>query len=231
MTRPLTILSAAISLDGYLGGPGPERLVLSGDADLDRVDALRASCDAILVGARTLRLDDPRLLVRSDERRAARVERGLPPSPTRVVVVGDGPVDPRSALFVDGDTDRFVYCPAERCDELRRELGTSAAVIGLPRPTSLARVLEDLGSRGIRRLLVEGGGRVHTQLLQGDLADELHLVLAPLFVGDPRAARFAGPGRYPWRADRRATLVETRRLDDVVLLRYALSERGGRMER
>jgi 5-amino-6-(5-phosphoribosylamino)uracil reductase len=230
VTRPYTILSAAVSLDGYLDDAGPDRLILSGPADLDRVDGLRASCDAILVGARTVRRDDPRLLVRSESRRAARSARGLPPSPARVVVVGAGRIDPGAAFLSEGDAERLVYCPADRCDELRRELGVTASVVGVPPPLSLARVLDDLGGRGVRRLLVEGGGLVHTQLLQSGLADELQLVLAPVFVGDTRGVRFAGPGRYPWRGDHRAILLGTERLEDVVLLRYALSDRAGRMD-
>ena len=73
--------------------------------------------------------------------------------------------------------------------------------------------------------MVEGGGTVHTQFLTEGLADELHLVVAPFFVGDSRARRFVSDGRFPWGADRRATLVEGRPIGDVVLLRYALSDR------
>jgi 5-amino-6-(5-phosphoribosylamino)uracil reductase len=72
---------------------------------------------------------------------------------------------------------------------------------------------------------VEGGGQVHTQFLTEDLVDELQLVVAPFFVGDSRAPRFVSDGRFPWNADRRATLSEVRQLGDVVLLRYALSPR------
>ena len=53
--RPYTLLSCAMSIDGYIGSPG-SRLLLSNDADFERVDAVRASCDAILVGAQTVRL-------------------------------------------------------------------------------------------------------------------------------------------------------------------------------
>jgi 5-amino-6-(5-phosphoribosylamino)uracil reductase len=84
---------------------------------------------------------------------------------------------------------------------------------------------EDLYRRGVRRLMVEGGASVHTQFLAGDLADELHLVVAPFFVGDSRAPRFVGDGQFPWHPGRRATLAEVRQLDDVVLLRYAMSQR------
>ncbi len=73
--------------------------------------------------------------------------------------------------------------------------------------------------------MVEGGGRTHNQFLAGELADELQMVVAPLLVGDPRAPRFVPDGDFPWPADRRARLAEVRQIGDVVLLRYALSER------
>ena len=73
--RPYTMLSCCVSLDGYLGDRTP-RLALSNAADFERVDAVRASSDAIMVGAATVRTDNPRLLVRSPERREARAARG-----------------------------------------------------------------------------------------------------------------------------------------------------------
>ena len=83
--RPYVVLSAAMSADGYLDDTSPQRLVLSGPEDLDRVDELRAGCDAILVGAGTVRADNPRLLVREASRRSERVRRGLPPDRKSVV--------------------------------------------------------------------------------------------------------------------------------------------------
>lgn len=61
-----------MSIDGYINDTSAERLLLSNAADFDRVDAVRASCDAIMVGAGTIRADDPRLLVRSTSRREDR---------------------------------------------------------------------------------------------------------------------------------------------------------------
>jgi 5-amino-6-(5-phosphoribosylamino)uracil reductase len=70
--RPYTILSCGMSLDGYLDAADHGRLVLSNEADLERVDAVRAECDAILVGAATVRNDNPRLLVRNEALRRPR---------------------------------------------------------------------------------------------------------------------------------------------------------------
>ena len=75
-TRPYVLISCAMSADGRIDDTSPVRLLLSGPDDLDRVDELRASADAILVGANTVRRDNPRLLIRSPRRRAARVAAG-----------------------------------------------------------------------------------------------------------------------------------------------------------
>ena len=97
--RPYVVLSCAVSLDGCLDGTGAERLVLSGAADLDRVDAERAAADAILVGAGTVRRDDPRLLIRSADRRAERRARGRPDHPAGVTITASGDLQPGGPLL------------------------------------------------------------------------------------------------------------------------------------
>jgi 5-amino-6-(5-phosphoribosylamino)uracil reductase len=225
LDRPYTLLSCALSLDGYLGSPTPRRLELSNDADFDRVDAVRASCDAILVGAETVRSDNPRLLVRSQDRRDERAARGLAPSPMKVTVTERVELDARAEFFTTGETEKLVYCTSPRVVEARSRLEPVATVVDGGEPVEMRRLSEDLGARGVRRLMVEGGGKVHTQFLTANLADELQLVVAPVFVGDSRAPRFVSDGRFPWNPDRRATLAEVRQIGDVVLLRYALSPR------
>ena len=223
--RPYTLLSCGVSLDGYLDSPSRRRLALSNAADFDRVDGVRASCDAILVGASTVRNDNPRLTLRSPCREADRVARGLPACPTKVTVTATGRLNPDAQFFNVGSGDRLVYCPPDVGQQLRERIGRRATVVTLPAPLSMRLVSEDLSGRGVGRLMVEGGGTIHTQFLTDDLADELQLVIAPMFVGDSRAHRFALDGRYPWNPNRRADLTDVRRIGDVVLLRYALSPR------
>ncbi|MFF7759873.1 dihydrofolate reductase family protein [Streptomyces griseorubiginosus] len=216
MPHPHVLLSAAVSLDGYLDDTGPDRLLLSSPADFDRVDEVRASVDAILIGAGTIRADNPRLLVNSEARRAARVAAGKPPYPLKVTVSGSGELDPAANFWHTGG-EKVVYTTDKGADRAR-ELGLAAEVVALGPALDWRRLLEHLHAvHGVERLMVEGGGRIHTQLLQQGLADEVQLVLAPLFVGDPEAPRLFGPGGYQ---GGRLRLVETRRIEDVVLMRY-----------
>ncbi|MER7996820.1 RibD family protein [Micromonospora chalcea] len=224
-TRPYVLLSCAMSIDGYIDDATTDRLLLSNDDDLDRVDATRAGCDAILVGAATVRRDDPRLLVRSERRRAERVARGLPPSPVKVTVTGSGDLDPGARFFTMGDGLKLVYCPSGVVDKAREQVGAVSTVVDAGDPATAEAVVADLAGRGVTRLMVEGGGSMHRQFLTAGLADELHLVVAPFFVGDRRAPRFVGDGRFPWHPGRRARVVEARQIGDVVLTRYALSDR------
>jgi 5-amino-6-(5-phosphoribosylamino)uracil reductase len=229
--RPYVLLSVATSIDGYTDDDSPDRLVLSDDADWDRVDELRAGADAILVGANTVRRDDPRLLVRSPARRRARVARGLRPHPTRVTMTARGGLDPAARLFTP-DAETLVYAPAPAAGRLAARLGPAAEVIalggdnGAGGPTEEAAmpgaVLADLFRRGVRRLMIEGGEAVHTAFLVADLVDEIQIVTAPFFVGAGGAARFVGAGRFPRGPARPVTLAEVRRIGDQVLARYLL---------
>ena len=156
----------------------------------------------------------------------ARAAAGLPTSPAKVTVTARGDLDPLANFFTAGDSEKLVYCSTDAVTSARGRLGPVATVIDAGHaPRRLRRVGEDLHDRGVRRLMVEGGGTMHTQFLTGGLADELQLVVAPFFVGDSRARRFVDDGRFPWCPDHRAHLVETRAIGDVVLLRYALSDR------
>jgi 5-amino-6-(5-phosphoribosylamino)uracil reductase len=216
--RPYVLLSVAMSVDGCIDDATDSRLILSNDADLDRVDEVRAGSDAILVGAGTIRRDNPALLVRSAARRSGRVARGLPASPARVTITASGDLDPAARFFTAGEGARLIYVPAAQQDRIRGRLalGDGVEVIGAGDPLSLGAVLADLAGRGVRRLMIEGGGAVLAQFLAEGLADELNLVIAPVFVGDPAAPHMVGSRG----AGNRMHLAEARLIGDVVLLRY-----------
>ncbi len=143
----------------------------------------------------------------------------------KVTVTERADFDTDANFFATGDSEKLVYTSSARVRDARARLGPVATIVDGGRRVRMRRLTEDLADRGVERLMVEGGGVVHTQFLSDDLVDELQLVIAPFFIGDSRAPRFVSDGRFPWHAGRRASLAEVRPIGDVVLLRYALSPR------
>ncbi|MET8877578.1 dihydrofolate reductase family protein [Nocardia sp. NPDC004604] len=222
MPRPYVVLSVAVSLDGYIDDIIPERLYLSNDRDFDGVDQLRAECDAILIGAETVRRDNPRLWLRSEERRRARVAAGKPPNLLKVTVTRSGDIDPDARMFhhyVESGKP-LVYTTIEGAEKIGDRLSAVAEVTGIADQDFWGTLLEDLGRRGVQKLIVEGGTRIHTAFLEAGLADELRYAVAPLMIGQGEAPRFVNPAAFPGGSRRRLEFVDASVLDDVVVLRY-----------
>ncbi|MEU6174300.1 dihydrofolate reductase family protein [Streptantibioticus parmotrematis] len=221
--RPYVTLSVATSVDGHIDDTSPQRLILSNADDFDRVDQVRAESDAILIGGNTLRRDNPRLLVNSEKRRARRVAEGKPAYPLKVTLSATGDLDPELKFWHHGG-GKVVYTTDTAAPKLRETLEGLADIVGTGPAVDFGAVLDDLGRRGVRRLMVEGGGTVHTQFLAQGLADEVHLAIAPVLVGQADAPRFLNPASFPGGSARRFALLEARAIGDVVLLRYAPKE-------
>lgn len=220
--RPYVVLSVAVSVDGYIDDTIPERLHLSSKADFDRVDQVRSECDAILIGAETLRRDNPRLIIKSEERLTARAALGKPAHLQKVVVTASGNLDPDANFWHHGVEERkpIAYTTDAGAENLRQQLGELATVAPLGAAVDFGALLDDLGGRGIGRLMIEGGTSVHTAVLAAGLADELHVAVAPLLVGQADAPRFVNPAEFPGGTRRRMRLVDVTKVGDVALLRY-----------
>jgi 5-amino-6-(5-phosphoribosylamino)uracil reductase len=129
--RPYVLLSAAMSVDGCIDDSSADRLLLSDETDLDRVDEVRAGVDAILVGAGTVRRDDPRLLVRSADRRAARVAAGRAETPLKVTVTATGALDPTARFFTAGHAEKLADLHRRGVERLMVEGGTAVHTLFL----------------------------------------------------------------------------------------------------
>ncbi|MEU4301952.1 RibD family protein [Kitasatospora aureofaciens] len=224
-SRPYVLLSAATSVDGYLDDASDTRLLLSNPEDFDRVDQVRAESDAILIGATTMRKDNPRLLVNSEARRAQRLAEGKPEYPLKVTVTATGNLDADLKFWHHGG-EKLVFTVDSSVEKVRTTLDGLADVVSTGPDLDWGLVLDELGRRGVSRLMVEGGGTIHTQLVAQGLADEIHLAVAPLLVGQPEAPRFLGTADYPGGSAARMRLLEARPVGDVVLLRYAPKDRS-----
>ncbi|WP_034089111.1 RibD family protein [Streptacidiphilus albus] len=221
--RPFVLLSVATSIDGYIDDSSPQRLLLSNAEDFDRVDQVRSESDAILIGGNTLRSDNPRLLVYSDKRREERIAAGKSEYPLKVTISASGDLDRDLKFWHFGDK-KVVYTTDAAASKLRESLGGLADIVSTGPTVDFGALLEDLATRGVKRLMVEGGSSIHTQFLSQGLADEVHIAVAPLLVGDAAAPRFVQPAQFPGGSTRRLKLIEAQPVGDVVLLRYAPKE-------
>ena len=226
-------LSAAVTADGFLDDDTPRRLVISTPEDWAEVYRLRGLHDAILVGAETLRRDDPALLIRNDEVRARRRAAGLPADIAKVALSASGRLDPALRFFSEGEAARYVFTRA-RADETS-EWDTLATVIRSEEPISARLVVTELEKRGVRRLFVEGGAQVLRLFLDEGMADTLRLAVNPgLHVAAGQGgARFAfePPADTPCLRERFGdmevatwTLHPDTSADDLPLLRMAVAE-------
>jgi len=189
---PWVSLKLGLSLDGRISAAPGSRTQITGSETAAYVHHLRAGHDAIIIGGQTAAVDDPLLTVRS----------GLRPRvpPTRVVL------DPRLELSADsrmvrtaGEVPLLVMCAAEAPEDRRRTLeGLGVEVVEIARSSAghgldLDAVLQGLGARGLRSLLVEGGGRLAASLLARRLVRRQYLIYAPVALG-PQGVPAVGAG-------------------------------------
>jgi 2,5-diamino-6-(ribosylamino)-4(3H)-pyrimidinone 5'-phosphate reductase len=200
MNRPRLLVNVAMSADGKLDTVARQGITISSTPDKARVDRLRASMDAVLVGGRTLLAEDPKLTVKSLALRSERKAAGLEENPAKVGVVSlaDLPVD--GNFMTAGPSSRLIYTTRRTSPEqiLRLEnAGARVFVLGDTRVDCTA-MLDSLYEQGIRKLMVEGGGTMIAEFFRLGLVDELMLYIAPLLFGGATAPTLSdGPGFLP----------------------------------
>lgn len=214
-------LSAAVSLNGVLDDGGPERLKLSSEADMLAVYDARARFDAILVGAETIRRDNPSLALSDRFPHLVKQRRGqgMPNDPAKVTVTRTGALDPDAKFFQTGTGTRYVLCPMDIAPAVKARLGERASVLPLPAEMPLAAaIVQVLSDQGLGGLFVEGGGSILSAFLREELGDRLRLAIAPVITGDagtlPRFSLADISKRYP--------VEKTEVLEDTVVMHLVL---------
>lgn len=217
------IVSAAISVDGYLNDISPERLVLSSPEDWEEVRKIRSECDAILVGAETIRKDNPSLVTHSEKFIKQRKKRGKCTYPIKVTITTSGNISPESNFFTKGNCEKIVYCTNSIDKQKYEELKKVSIVKKFENGKITAQqIINDLESRGVKSLLVEGGSSILTMFFTENVVDEFRLAVAPFFVGEENAPRLVHPEIFPFNKDKRMTLEKTKVLGDVAVLYFKL---------
>jgi 2,5-diamino-6-(ribosylamino)-4(3H)-pyrimidinone 5'-phosphate reductase len=230
MTRPYVIVNVASSVDGKIDSSARSGVMISSTVDKHRVDALRASVDAVLVGGHTLLSEGPGLTVRSEEFRLERVGRGMEEDPVKVGVVtnADLPID--SAFITRGTSRRMIFTTRNTALEpiMRlNELGVETIVHDADR-VDLISMLACLQANGIKRLLVEGGGTIIAEFFRLGLVDELLVYVAPKIIGGASAPTLADGASSLSQIGIHLTLDSVTQLDPEggVLMHYFVRDRS-----
>jgi diaminohydroxyphosphoribosylaminopyrimidine deaminase/5-amino-6-(5-phosphoribosylamino)uracil reductase len=204
--RPLLTMKAAVTLDGRIAAPGGDSKWVTGEEARKEAHRLRAAHQAILVGARTVALDDPQLTTRgvkgADPRRIIvdgrlTLDAGSRALPAIVVTTADAPARP--------DLE------ARGCTLLR--------VPGENGRVDVRAMMEALGGLGVQSILVEGGGDLHGQLLAAKLYDRAALFVAPKLVGQGGVPLLAADGPAEMAKAWQLHEVSWQRLGDDMLVR------------
>lgn len=197
MNRPYVFINVAMTADGKIDTFQRKGSAISSERDKERVDRLRAEADAIMVGGKTLLDEDPKLTVRSEELRADRVMRGLPPNPIKVGVVTEARLNPESDFLKTGPANIVIFTTrwtSKHHISLLKSLGVDVYVDDTEK-VKLPKALATLKELGVERLMVEGGATLNFELLRLGLVDEVHAYMAPMIFGGANAPTMAaGPG-------------------------------------
>jgi 2,5-diamino-6-(ribosylamino)-4(3H)-pyrimidinone 5'-phosphate reductase len=223
MNRPFVFINVAMTADGKIDTFQRKGSAISSTRDKERVDQLRASADAVMVGGKTLLDEDPKLTVKSEGLRAERVARGISPNPVKVGVVTRAEFRADSEFLNTGPAEIVIFT-TRRTSKRHLSLLTSRGVdvyVDDAQKVNLERALTTLKDLGIERLMVEGGGTLNFELLRLGLVDELTVYVAPMIFGGESAPTLAAGSGLERSAAIPMKLVKAEQWEDGgVLLTY-----------
>ena len=215
-------VNAAESVDGKLSTREREQVAISGDADFDRMDELRAASDAVLVGVGTVLADDPSLTVKDEGRRDERVDAGRPPNPARVVADSRARTPVNSAVLDDEVATYVLVSEAATDGDIAalEAAGATVLVAGAER-VDLGTAFASLEAHGVDQQMVEGGGELIYSLFAAGLVDRLTVFVGSVVIGGRDAPTLAdGEGFIDSESFPKLSLTGVERLDDGVVLSY-----------
>lgn len=221
--RPFVFINAAMSADGKIATRERKQTRISGSLDFDRMDELRASSDAVMVGIGTMLSDNPSLTVKSKERREKRRAEGRDENPVRIVVDSMARTPADADIFKKGAGKKIIAVTEMAPEEKVKQLGKQAEIIvSGGKSVDLEKFLCELKARGINRLMVEGGATLNWGLVSAGLVDEIYTFVGNIIIGG-KAAPTLVDGEGFVSDFCRLSLISCERLEDGVLIRWKVS--------
>jgi 2,5-diamino-6-(ribosylamino)-4(3H)-pyrimidinone 5'-phosphate reductase len=224
--RPHVVVNVAMSADGKISTRERRQVKISGPEDFIRVDRLKAASDAVMVGIGTVLTDDPSLTVKSDDLKRKRREQGKDEHPVRVIVDSTARIPLSASVLHKGEGVRVVAV-SRKADPVKvAELKNLAKVIVAGEDdVDLRSVLDQLGSMGVRHLMVEGGGTLIASLFGKGLVDEFYTFVGNIIIGGADAPTPADGGGFVKQADfSRLVLLEVIPMGEGIVLHWNVKE-------
>jgi len=224
MKRPFVYINMAMTADGKITSFRREYPRFTSAVDKKTMDKLRAEADAVLVGAGTLRADDPPLQVRDPEMKAYRRKLGKPASLTTIVVTARVDLDPEARFFRGPEEAKRIVATVEDApaDKLEALAGKAEVLKAGRGRVDLPRLLALLAERGVERLLVEGGGDLNWGFVRDGLVDELYVTIAPCLFGGRLAPTLLEGDGLTMDQRKHLRLLHMERVGDEIYCRYAV---------
>jgi len=224
--RPHVVVNVAMSADGKISTRERRQVKISGPEDFLRVDRLKAASDAMMVGIGTVLADDPSLTVKSEDLKRKRKEEGKDEHPVRVIVDSTARIPLSASVLCKGEGVRVVAV-SRKADSVKvAELKNLAKVIVAgDDDVDLRSVLDQLGSMGIRHLMVEGGGTLIASLFGKGLVDEIYTFVGNIIIGGADAPTPADGGGFVKEADfPHLALLEIIHMGEGIVLHWNVKE-------
>ncbi len=219
-TRPFIFINAAMSADGKIATKERKQTRISGSLDFDRMDELRATSDAMMVGIGTVLSDNPSLTVKSAQRREKRLADGLSENPVRIVVDSMARTPPDADIFKKGAGKKIIAVSESAPRERLKLLSSQAEIIPAgEKNVDLGKLLSELKKRGVDRLMVEGGATLNWGLLSGGFVDEMYTFIGNIIIGGKTAPTLVD-GEGCTGAARKLELISCEKLDEGILIRW-----------
>ncbi|MCC7575546.1 MAG: 2,5-diamino-6-(ribosylamino)-4(3H)-pyrimidinone 5'-phosphate reductase [Methanomethylovorans sp.] len=221
MDRPFIFINSAMSADGKISTRQRKQVRISGSIDFDRMDELRATSDAVMVGIGTVLADDPSLTVKSAQRKAERKAKGFNENPMRVVIDSKARISLEADIFKKGEGERVVVVSSSAPSDNVEALSKQARIIVSGDTTvDLPNAMEQLHRLGIKSLMVEGGATLNWAMLSSGLVDEIYTFVGNVIIGGQTAPTLVDGDGFEDTSTLSLELISAEKMEQGILLKW-----------
>jgi 2,5-diamino-6-(ribosylamino)-4(3H)-pyrimidinone 5'-phosphate reductase len=215
MKRPYVIVNCAMSADGKIASPTRKQIRISGEEDIARMYRLRNDCDAVLVGIETILADDPKLTVKEKY-----VQH--PKQPLRVILDSNARTPPHALALNDVSKTLVIIRKGKQNHFLQQNVEVIECDSDKNGYLDVHHILDILHRKGVKKLLVEGGGTVIWTFLQNKVVDDLFIFIGPCIIGGKDSPTVADGKGMEGTTGINLRIVDVQRLGLGLLIHYQL---------